>query len=85
MLPAGELLNMLNFFGWFGPWPRSSGNPQKFNMFNMSAVWLTFFSRKHTEFSISHVEIIFDSRRGNVNFVAGVSGSTRYVPISYSL
>ena len=39
-------------------------------MFNISAVSLTFFSPRLTKFSISPVGIIFDSRRGKLNFVA---------------
>ena len=70
MLPAGEMLNMLNFFGPPRPHPISSKNPKKFNMFNISAVSLTFFSPKPTDFNISPVGSIFfskfASRRGNV-------------------
>ena len=54
-----EMLNMLNFLGPPRPYPISSENPKKFNMFNISAVSLTFFSPKPTDVNISPVGIIF--------------------------
>ena len=70
MCPVGEMLNMLNFFWADRPISNKFRKPQKFNMFNIFAVSLTFFSPKPTDFNISPVGINFLIPGGEMlNFV----------------
>ena len=60
----------VNLFGVFGTYraifPISSTNPKKFNMFNISAVSLTFFSPKPTKFNITAVGVICNVKLGDL-------------------